>query len=42
MTRGDWLMVPADAATVFDKDPARIWPELIQRATTRQTRMEYR
>ena len=42
MTRGDWLMVPADAATVFDKDPARIWPELIKRATTRQARMEYR
>ena len=42
IARGDWLVVPADAATVFDKDPARIWHELIQRATTRQTRMEYR
>jgi putative transcriptional regulator len=35
--RGGWHVVPADADTVFEKDPARIWPELIQRATTRQT-----
>lgn len=38
IARGGWYVVPADAATVFEKDPARIWPELIQRATTRQTR----
>ena len=36
--RGGWHVLPADAATVFDKDPARIWPELIKRAATRQTR----
>jgi putative transcriptional regulator len=36
--RGGWHVLPADAETVFDKDPARIWPELIKRAATRQTR----
>ena len=37
IARGGWHVVPADAETVFDKDPARIWPELIERATTKQT-----
>lgn len=36
MRRGDWHVLPADAETVFDKDPARIWPELIERATAKQ------
>jgi putative transcriptional regulator len=35
---GGWHIVPADAETVFGKDPARVWPELIERATTRHTR----
>ena len=34
---GGWHIVPADAEVMFDKDPARIWPELIERATTRRT-----
>jgi putative transcriptional regulator len=38
ISRGGWHVLPADAETVFDKDPAHIWPELIKRATTRQTR----
>jgi putative transcriptional regulator len=38
--RGDWHVLPADAETIFDKDPARIWPELIQRVTAHQTREE--
>jgi putative transcriptional regulator len=38
LKRGGWHVVPADAETVFDKDPVRIWPELIERATTRPTR----
>jgi len=38
LERGGWHVLPADADTVFDKDPASIWPELIKRATTRQTR----
>jgi putative transcriptional regulator len=38
IARGGWHVVPADAATIFEMDPARIWPELIKRAVTRQTR----
>ena len=38
IARGGWHVLPADAETVFDKDPARIWPELIKRASVRQTR----
>lgn len=38
LARGDWHVTPADAETVFDKDPARIWPELEKRATTKHTR----
>jgi putative transcriptional regulator len=30
--RGDWHVLPADVETLFDKDPARVWPELILRA----------
>jgi putative transcriptional regulator len=37
IVRGGWILMPADADMVFDGDPARIWPELIKRATTRQT-----
>jgi len=38
IARGGWHVVPADPATVFEKDPATIWPELIKRATQRMTR----
>ena len=37
IARGGWHVLPADAETVFEKDPARIWPELEKRATTKQT-----
>jgi putative transcriptional regulator len=37
IARGGWHMHPADAETVFDKDPSRIWPELIEQATTKRT-----
>jgi putative transcriptional regulator len=37
IVRGGWILMPADADMVFEDDPARIWPELIKRATTRQT-----
>ena len=40
LERGGWYVVPADAATVFDKDPKSIWPELIERATIKSTRDE--
>jgi putative transcriptional regulator len=35
--RGGWHVVPADSETIFDMDPARIWPELIKRAATKHT-----
>lgn len=35
--RGIWHIVPAESDTVFRKDTAGIWPELIERATTRNT-----
>lgn len=35
--RGSWHVVPADSDTLFDMDPARIWPELIKRAATKHT-----
>jgi putative transcriptional regulator len=38
IARGGWHVHPADAETVFDKAPSRIWPELIERATTKRTR----
>ena len=37
IARGGWHVLPADAATVFEMDPAHIWPELIKRATTKRT-----
>jgi putative transcriptional regulator len=37
ITRGGWHIYPADAETVFEKDPSRIWPELIERATSKRT-----
>ena len=37
IARGGWHVLPADAATVFDKNPADIWPELIKRAATKRT-----
>lgn len=35
--RGDWHIVPANSAIVFEKDPERIWPELIKRVGVRKT-----
>ena len=40
LERGGWHILPADAETVFEMDPARIWPELNQRAGTKQTRKD--
>jgi putative transcriptional regulator len=42
IARGGWHLQPADAATVFDKDPARIWPELVERASTKRTSLSIR
>lgn len=37
IARGDWHILPANAETVFQKDPTNIWPELIKRAGVRKT-----
>src|SRR5262249_39215567 len=37
LERGDWLILPADAETIFEKDPATIWPTLIKRASLHPT-----
>jgi putative transcriptional regulator len=29
--RGDWYVAAADAVAIFDKDPADVWPDLVQR-----------
>jgi putative transcriptional regulator len=31
--RGDWHVLDADAETLFDHNPSKIWPELIQRVS---------
>jgi putative transcriptional regulator len=40
--RGDWHIMPANAATVFEKDARGIWPRLIKRAGVRKTRHSVR
>jgi len=35
MLRGDWILYPADAETVFAPAPERLWPELVDRASER-------
>jgi len=37
IARGGWYVLPADAETIFDKDSALIWPELVKRAATKHT-----
>lgn len=39
LARGDWLVAPADAATVFDRDPSLVWPELIRRASAKRAHL---
>jgi putative transcriptional regulator len=38
--RGDWHIFRADTATLFDKDPAAIWPDLIRRTEGRWTLLQ--
>jgi putative transcriptional regulator len=33
MASGAWATVKADSKTVFDKDPAQLWPDLLERLT---------
>lgn len=35
MKRGDWYVINADTETIFKKDPKKIWPELVKRASSR-------
>lgn len=37
IARGDWHILPASEETVFQKDPSKIWHELIKRAGARKT-----
>ena len=30
VSRGDWLIVPAEAKAIFEMDPAKVWPELLE------------
>ena len=36
--RGDWTLMPGDAATVFSDAPEKVWPKLIERAEGQWTR----
>jgi putative transcriptional regulator len=38
IARGDWLVGSGDAATIFDTQPERIWPTLIERFSGAWTR----
>lgn len=38
IARGDWLIVPASAETVFTKNPGELWQELVKKAGVRKTR----
>ncbi len=38
VSRGDWLIVHADARSIFEKKPSEIWPELIRRGAEIQVR----
>ena len=40
LSRGDWRILPADAETIFDRDPALIWPDLIRRSSVIRIREE--
>jgi putative transcriptional regulator len=42
VSRGDWHILQADAATVFDKEPSKIWPELILLFSSKWVRSEIR
>ena len=38
VTRGGWYIVPADAASIFDKVAEDVWPELIRRGEAQWTK----
>ena len=40
VARGGWHVLQADGATVFEKTPSEIWPELIQRSSALWVRLK--
>jgi len=40
LSRNDWYLINADADTIFSAEPARIWPEMVKRASTHSTRYD--
>jgi putative transcriptional regulator len=38
--RGSWWLLPADAASLFERDPATLWEMLRQRASLQGTRLD--
>ena len=38
VARGDWHLAAADGATIFDKAPDEVWPELERRASAQRVR----
>lgn len=38
VSRGDWHIVAADAKTVFELEPSKVWPEMIMRASAKWTK----
>ncbi len=40
VSRGDWHVLQADAETIFDKAPSKIWPELIRRSPDQWARVQ--
>lgn len=38
--RGDWLVAPADAAAIFERKPAEVWPKLFEQFSVEWTRTE--
>jgi putative transcriptional regulator len=40
VSRGDWNVWRADAGTIFDKDPSKIWSELIHQSSVEWVKRE--
>jgi putative transcriptional regulator len=38
VSRGDWFIVRADARSIFEKQPSKVWPELMRRGAEIQVR----
>jgi putative transcriptional regulator len=38
VARGDWYVMEADAESIFEKEPSRVWPELFRRGSAKWVR----